>query len=80
MPTFMHTFKDGKGGLKTKELTPLKAIRAKCLDCSGGSAQEVRKCPVKTCPLWPFRSCSVTRDLAQILSQNTASKASNLSI
>jgi len=74
MPTFVHTFKDGKGGLKTKELTPLKAIRAKCLDCSGGNAQEVRKCPVKTCPLWPFRSCSATRELSQTLSQNTASE------
>ncbi len=36
--------------------TPLKAIRLKCLDCSCGSADEVRKCPIKWCPLYPFRS------------------------
>lgn len=35
--------------------TPLKAIRAKCLDCSGGSVLEVRECPVKTCALFPYR-------------------------
>ena len=36
--------------------TPLKAIRAKCLDCSGDSANEVKLCPVKWCPLYPYRS------------------------
>lgn len=36
-------------------LTPMKAIRSKCLDCSGGSAKEVRQCPVTACPLWPLR-------------------------
>lgn len=35
-------------------MTPLKAIRAKCLDCSG-SATEVRLCPVTGCPLYKFR-------------------------
>jgi len=28
-----------------KRLTPMKAIRAKCLDCSAGNAAEVRYCP-----------------------------------
>lgn len=36
--------------------SPLKAIRNKCLDCSGGMRSEVRLCPQKNCPLWPFRS------------------------
>ena len=36
-------------------LTPIKAIRAKCLDCSCGMAKEVRQCPIKDCPLWPYR-------------------------
>lgn len=34
---------------------PLRAIRAKCLDCSGGSWTEVRNCPSQECELWPFR-------------------------
>lgn len=38
-----------------KPLTPMKAIRAKCLDCSCGSFQEVRECPVIKCPLYAYR-------------------------
>lgn len=33
----------------------LKAIRAKCLDCSGGSPKEVADCLVRDCALFPFR-------------------------
>lgn len=36
-------------------LTPLKAIRAKCLDCSGGSVLEIRECAVQLCALYPYR-------------------------
>lgn len=36
-------------------LTPMKAIRAKCLDCSAGSANEVKLCPVTACPLFHYR-------------------------
>jgi len=35
--------------------TPLKAIRKKCLDCSGYSKKEVRLCPIVECPLYPYR-------------------------
>ena len=38
-----------------KSHTPMKAFRAKCLDCSGGSWLEVKHCPVNYCPLWPYR-------------------------
>jgi hypothetical protein len=34
---------------------PLRAIRAKCLDCCCGSTSEVRKCVAVDCPLWAFR-------------------------
>ena len=37
------------------EKTPLKAIRAKCLDCVAEQPQEVRLCPSENCPLWPYR-------------------------
>ena len=33
----------------------LKAVRAKCLDCSGGSAQEVALCGSGNCALHAFR-------------------------
>ena len=35
--------------------TPIKSIRAKCVECSGGQLQEVRLCPIKKCPLYPYR-------------------------
>ena len=35
--------------------SPLRAIRAFCVECSGGSAAEARKCTAVTCPLWPMR-------------------------
>ena len=35
--------------------SPVKAIRAKCLDCCYDQKDEVRLCPSTTCPLWPYR-------------------------
>ncbi len=35
--------------------TPLKAIRAKCMDCACGQFVEVRLCNVTECPLWEYR-------------------------
>lgn len=37
-------------------LTPMKAIRAKCLDCMCGQIYEIPKCPCTDCPLYPYRS------------------------
>lgn len=36
-------------------ITPIKAIRAKCVDCMCGSVYEVALCPSEDCPLWAFR-------------------------
>lgn len=36
-------------------MTPIKAIRAKCLDCCCDQANEVKLCPATRCPLHPFR-------------------------
>ncbi len=41
---------------KRTHRNPLKAIRAKCLECCGGSPKEVRLCPDVACALHPFRS------------------------
>ncbi len=38
-----------------QRLTPIKAIRAKCLECSGGQPSEVRNCTIVDCPLYPYR-------------------------
>ena len=36
--------------------SPLKAIRAKCFDCSGYQVSEIRRCEATGCALWPFRA------------------------
>jgi hypothetical protein len=41
---------------KLDTLTPMRAIRIKCIDCSGGLVGEVAHCAVVECPLYPFRS------------------------
>ena len=38
-----------------KRLTPLRAIRAKCLDCSAGQRSEIRNCLIIDCPLYLYR-------------------------
>lgn len=35
--------------------TPIKAIRAKCLDCCSGQQKEVRECDIISCPLHEYR-------------------------
>ena len=45
------------GGYREADIsTPMKAIRPKCLDCSGGSADNVKHCTISDCPLYPMRS------------------------
>jgi len=75
----MSTQTVSRNGQKVQ--APLKALRAKCLDCSGGSRSEVKHCPVTDCPLYPFRlgknpfrqkrvlSDDQRRDLAERLSK-----------
>lgn len=36
-------------------MTPIKAIRAKCLDCCCGQVNEVKMCPCSDCSLYPYR-------------------------
>jgi hypothetical protein len=39
-----------------KAISPVEAIRQKCLDCSGHQPSEVKLCEAVNCPLWPFRA------------------------
>ena len=36
-------------------MSPLKAIRLKCIDCMCGQVREVKLCPIDDCSLYPFR-------------------------
>ena len=45
---------DGEGN-NDEIKSPLKAIRAFCIDCMGGQVREVKLCPSQICPLHAFR-------------------------
>src|SRR5882724_3318681 len=36
-------------------MSPLKALRARCLDCCAQQPKDVALCPAVGCPSWPFR-------------------------
>jgi|WetSurMetagenome_2_1015567.scaffolds.fasta_scaffold561979_1 hypothetical protein len=36
-------------------MTPMKAIRLKCLDCCCGNVAEVKRCPCPDCSLYAYR-------------------------
>ncbi len=40
---------------KIVSLTPIKAIRLHCIECSQGLLKEVRLCEEEHCPLFPYR-------------------------
>lgn len=37
-----------------EQMSPLTAIRRKCLDCCVDQVSEIRRCEALKCPLWPF--------------------------
>ena len=45
-----------------KRLTPMRAVRYKCLDCCCEMTKEVELCPVRDCPLWPYRLGKYPKD------------------
>ena len=49
-----------------KTVTPMKAIRLKCLECSGGQVKEVRECNLVECPLFPYRMGKRPKDNTNI--------------
>ena len=53
-------------------LTPVKAIRAKCLDCCCGHPSEVRICTASKCPLYPYRMGTRPKVGGDILEDATA--------
>ena len=45
-----------KNGLKIVQLNRRKAIREKCLNCSGWKTKAVDRCSFSDCPLYSYRS------------------------
>lgn len=51
-----------------KILTPLRAIRAKCLECSAGSPKEVRECVMLDCPFcYTYSNLFITGQIDSML-------------
>jgi hypothetical protein len=53
----LHALRMGRA---VKGVSPLRSIRAMCVDCQGGSSQSVRECDPnlnsgEVCPLHPYR-------------------------
>jgi len=42
-------------GIVGKHLSAIKTIRKECIECSGGSAHEVKKCRSENCALYAYR-------------------------
>jgi len=40
---------------RNNKTSPLKAIRAKCMDCSCSQPKEIRLCPIEKCSLYAYR-------------------------
>ena len=53
----------------SKIKTPIKTIRAKCLDCSGGSSHEVRLCVIPECVLYPYRLGKNPNCVARVMTE-----------
>ena len=45
----------------------LRAIRAHCLECSGGSRIEVERCLLKDCTLYPYRNVEAVAEKLDVL-------------
>jgi len=41
--------------MRRKNLTPIKAIRAFCLQCTSSDRAWIKECPSLECPLYPYR-------------------------
>ena len=59
--------------------SPVKAIRAYCLECVCGNAYEVKMCPIEDCPLYPFRfGKNVFRTTKEMTEEQRAAAAERL--
>ena len=54
--------------------SPLRAIRAKCIDCCCGQISEVRNCPCTSCPLHSYRMGKSNRTRTMTEEQKQAAR------
>lgn len=56
------------------KLRPLKAIRAKCMDCTNNQFIEIKNCPITKCPLHEYRMGHRPKDDKSIADNGTDEK------
>lgn len=56
-----------------KKITPLRAIKTHCLECSGYEKKQVRECVVNNCVLFPFRQGKNPNRKGSTITKNGAS-------
>lgn len=49
----------------------IRAIKAKCLDCSGGEKKEIALCGIVECPLYRFRLGEQARERERMATRAT---------
>ena len=52
-----------------------KAIHKHCLNCSGNSANNLKNCPDKDCPLYPYRFGEHSNSLADLSDSDKSKKS-----
>lgn len=50
--------------------SPLKAIRAKCIECCGGQLMEVKLCHLEDCALHPYRFGHLPKEQTKNMGKN----------
>ena len=55
------------------KITPLKAIKSHCLECSGYEKKQVRECEIKDCVLYLYRQGTNPNRKGSTLSKNASS-------
>lgn len=58
------------------KLTPLKAIKKHCLECSGYEKKQVRECVIKECVLYEYRQGKNPNRQGCTIKKNVASTTS----
>lgn len=61
-------------------MTPMKAIRAKCLDCCCDDWRDVKTCPVPDCPLYQYRfghNPNIKREMSEDRKKEIAERLQN---
>jgi hypothetical protein len=59
-----HSIRSKNGDMIEVDLSPIRAIKAFCIECMGFEQHEVKSCTAPTCPLFPFRLGKNARTLS----------------